>query len=287
LSPARKAEVEGENVDQNGNNEDPVSPIQPVDDATAQKREEEDDDTQIQDPAELRKRFLFRCVCLQLYNSGLQISKTLHQFFDPEKKGYCSMSKCIFAFLNYYKIVMLPSDIRVAMSDFIMHDDKLDQTDDLFEYETNQETFNPEDAVTKVNYLEFLQEVARPYIYQIGKKELFITYQDFMKLLYKTLEDLLNICRKSLVDIYSNDFREAEINSFDKFSNMVKTLLGEEQQIPDDDCCQIFVQTFSAVDSSFHARQGIDFGPSKQQKYVPLHTKPVKVEEPEEDKDGK
>lgn len=182
---------------------------------------------------------------------------------------------------------MLPSDIRIVMSDFVMHDDKLSQPDDLFEYETNQETFNPEDAVTKVNYLEFLAQVARPYVYQVAKKELFINYQDFMKLLYKTFEDLLNICRNSLCEVYSKDFNEAEINSYDKFSNMVKTLLGEEQPIPDEDCCQIFVQTFSAVDSSFYAKQGIDFGPSKQQKYAPMHTKPVKIEEPEEDKEGK
>lgn len=59
-------------------------------------------------PEEKRKDFLMHNLCLQLHISGLEISKQLHQFFDPEKKGYTTMSKIIFAFLNYYKIVMLP-----------------------------------------------------------------------------------------------------------------------------------------------------------------------------------
>lgn len=88
LSPTRKAETEEVDFGQNGNNEEPTSPIQPMYDDAAYNREDEEDDTLIQDPEELRKRFLFRCFCIQLYNSGLQISKTLHQFFDPEKKGY-------------------------------------------------------------------------------------------------------------------------------------------------------------------------------------------------------
>jgi hypothetical protein len=154
----------------------------------------------------------------------------LHVFFDPEKKGYTSMHQCIFTLLNYYKIVMLPSDLKTVLNDYIIKEDKLNTTDDLLDSSFREE------SVTKVDYLEFLQEVARPYVNEVAQKELFISYQNFMKLTYNCLSDLLNTCKDSLMDLFLKDVNEVEINSFDKFSSFVCSFLGDELKIPNNDC---------------------------------------------------
>lgn len=245
---------------------------------------EDDDDSQLNSPEDIKKRYLFRCMCLQLYCSGLQISKNLHKFFDPDKKGYCSMGQCIFTLLNYYKIVMLPSDLRIILADYIIEDNKLDVTDDLFEYDDSQYykvtreegAMAAEDATIKVDYNEFLQEVTRPYVYEVAKNEIFIKYQDFMKLTFKCLTDTLNICRESLVTIYRKDTNEREINCFENFVSFINNLLGETYQISSTDCCKVFVSTMGAVESKFHSSQGEYFEPSITPSYTPMHVKPVK-----------
>jgi len=201
-----EGEAEGEGGSKDNQKKENISPDL--------EEEEEDDDSQLTDPLEIKKKFLFRCICLQLYNSDLQISKKLHQFFDPEKKGFCSMKQCIFTLLNYYKIVMLPKDLKVVLMDYVMEQDDLDSPDDLLEVSFS------EDSLTKVDYQIFLQEVTRPYVYQVAKKELFMSYQNLMILMYESTLQLLDLCKASLMDLFLNE-QELEINSYDAFSQFL------------------------------------------------------------------
>lgn len=132
-------------------------------------------------------------MCLQLYLNNLQISKQLYQYFDPNKKGYCTRSKLIFAFLNYYKIIMLPEDMRIILEDYIIQEDVLNKTDDLFDFEQIDESENKNDSTIKINYLDFLKDVVRPYVYEVSGKETFISYNSFMKLLVKSLNILMGV----------------------------------------------------------------------------------------------
>jgi len=229
--------------------------------------DEEDDDSQLTDPDEIKKRFLFRNICLQLYNSDLQISKKLHKFFDPETKGYCSMKQCLFTLYNYYKIIMLPSDLQTVLSDYIIKEQKLETPEDLLD------TSFTENKVNKVDFHEFLQQVTRPYVYQVAKKELWINYQDLMKLILNSINNLLIFCQESLIDLYLNEVKEADINNYDAFSRFIGTILGDEHRVPNPDCCEIFVNTFSAN------RKIIVDGKLREEdvpeEYHPLKIKPV------------
>lgn len=140
------------------------------------------------------------------------------------------MKQCIFTLLNYYKIVMLPSDLKSVLSDYVIQEDQLNTTDDLLDSSFKEE------SVTKIDYLEFLQEVARPYVFEVAQKELFISYQNFMKLTYNCLGDLLDTCKDSLMDLFLKDVNEISINSYEKFSSFVCSFLGDELKIPNDDC---------------------------------------------------
>ncbi|CAI2359026.1 unnamed protein product [Moneuplotes crassus] len=240
--------------------------------------DDQDDDSNITDPLEIKKRFLFRCICIQLYNSDLQISKKLHQFFDPEKKGYCSMQQCIFTLLNYYKIVMLPSDLELVLNDFIIKEQELESPEDLLNADFDSKHVN------RVDFNVFLQEVTRPYVFQVSKKELFISYHNFMTLLIDCINDLIDTCKDALGDLFLNDMKESEINSYDSFTNFLCEVLGEEYKVPNEDCCHVFVNTFSAnksiiSDANFQP-------PSEDPEYSPLKIKPVEDEAEGEDEEG-
>jgi len=93
------------------------------------------------------------------------------------------MSKLIFTLLNYYKVVMLPSDLRILLEDYIIRNEEVNKTEDLFEYESILPDENREDAMTKINNQDFLKDIVRPYVYQVSKYETFITYQNFLKVI--------------------------------------------------------------------------------------------------------
>ena len=97
---------------------------------------------------------------------------------------------------------MLPSDIRTILEDYIIHEDALNKTDDLFDFEQIDESENKNDSTVKINYLDFLKDVVRPYVYEVSKKETFISYNSFMKLLLKSLYILMDVCRESTANIF-------------------------------------------------------------------------------------
>lgn len=97
------------------------------------------------------------------------------------------MKQCLFTLFNYYKIVMLPSDLKSVLEDYIIKEQELETADDLFEASFS------EDKVNRVDFHEFLQQVTRPYVYQVTKKELWVSYQDTMKLMLNCIYNLLDI----------------------------------------------------------------------------------------------
>ena len=189
--------------------------------------EEPEEQNEPKTPEEKNKRFLYHWMWLQLYLNNLQISKQLYQYFDQNKKGHWTRSKLIFALLNYYKIVMLPSDIRTILEDYIIHEDALNKTDDLFDFEQIDESENKNDSTIKINYLDFLKDVVRPYVYEVSKKETFISYNSFMKLLLKSLYILMDVCRESTANIFIKEQAYTTLNMFDNFHRFFNTLLGE------------------------------------------------------------
>jgi hypothetical protein len=207
LNPKHQASLRSQNNDEEEEEKEKMKEENPNEalDETPQVTKYEvegDDDSEINDPNHLKKRYIFRNICLQLHSNNLQISKTLHKFFDPEKKGYCTMSKCIFVLLNYYKLVMLPEDIKLILNDFLVENQTLNETNDLLDFDDEPINSNLEDSVLRVDYLMFLQEVARPYIYEVSKKELFMGYQNFMKLLFGSIVKLSKINFKDLEQYY-------------------------------------------------------------------------------------
>lgn len=88
---------------------------------------------------------------------------------------------------------MLPSDMRIILDDYIIQEDVLNKTDDLFDFEQIDDSENKGDSTVKINYLEFLKDVVRPYVYEVSGKETFISYNSFMKLLLKSLNILMDV----------------------------------------------------------------------------------------------
>lgn len=133
------------------------------------------------------------------------------------------------------------------LEDYIISNEALDKTEDLFEYETIPEDENKDDAMTKINYHDFLKDIVRPYIYEVAKLETFITYQNFIKLLINSYNKIANICRDSLRLEYSRQ-KETYLNNFDSFKQFLSTILGTEGfSIKDHDSTNCFVDTFGAV----------------------------------------
>lgn len=88
---------------------------------------------------------------------------------------------------------MLPEDMRIIFEDYIIQEDVLNKTDDLFDFEQIDESENKNDSTIKINYLDFLKDVVRPYVYEVSGKETFISYNSFMKLLVKSLNILMGV----------------------------------------------------------------------------------------------
>ena len=212
---------------QESDNQDPIDSVPEDTDTPNPYFDEPEEQSEPKTPEEKRKRFLYHWMCLQLYLNNLQISKQLYQFFDQNKKGYCTRSKLIFAFLNYYKIIMLPSDMRIILDDYIIQEDVLNKTDDLFDFEQIDDSENKGDSTVKINYLEFLKDVVRPYVYEVSGKETFISYNSFMKLLLKSLNILMDVWKESVANIFTKEFGYTNLNMFDNFHRFFNTLLGE------------------------------------------------------------
>ena len=83
--------------------------------------------------------------------------------------------------------------------------------------------------------------------------------------------------------MFLNDVKEADINNYDSFANFLCSVLGEEYKVPNDDCCQVFINTFSA-NKSIIADANFQQAPEHEE-YMPLKIKPV-VEEGEGEGEG-
>eukprot|EP00343_Euplotes_focardii_P006146 CAMPEP_0205808628 /NCGR_PEP_ID=MMETSP0205-20121125/12627_1 /ASSEMBLY_ACC=CAM_ASM_000278 /TAXON_ID=36767 /ORGANISM="Euplotes focardii, Strain TN1" /LENGTH=208 /DNA_ID=CAMNT_0053084587 /DNA_START=123 /DNA_END=746 /DNA_ORIENTATION=+ len=104
-----------------------------------------------------------------------------------------------------------------------------------------------------------------------------------MILMHDCIFDILDLCKNSLMDLFLNKTKEHEINSYSTFIEFLHNILGEELRLPDQDCCEVFINTFSA-DNNTVTKPDFNKDPESEE-YYPDKVKPVVEIEDEGDEE--